>query len=626
MVTFLGFPIEIRNICVFLAPVFSAFTSLTGYMITKEITGKSESGLFTALFLSVVPSYISRSVAGSYDNEAIAIFALVFTFYLFIKALNTGSLFWSSLASLALFYMVASWGGYSFIVNIIPIFIVGLILIGRLTTNVYITYCTFHILGSILAMQIPFVGFQAITSSEHLASHTVFVFMNVYMFCEWIKNQIGEKRFSNLKKFVILGTLNLIVIFALFAMLTGKMKWSGRSLSLLDPTYASKFIPIIASVSEHQPTSWALFFFDLHLLLVLAPIGLYFCLVEYNEGKLFLALYGVLSAYFASVMNRLLLVFAPALCILSGIGVSETIYKFVRHITNYKSWQEYVKSRKNAKAARPRYGIPIEISIILIILIGYAISNYIYHSVWATAEGYSSPSIVMSYQHNGEKIIIDDFREAYYWLRMNTKENSHIMSWWDYGYQITGMGNRTVLVDNNTWNNSHIATVGMIFGCDEEDAAFYLRKLDVNYVLVIFGGYSAYSSDDINKFLWMVRIAAGVYPEIKEEDYEADGVYRIDSQVTQKMKDSLMYKLSYYRFGGVGGYDTARRVHIGDKDFVLKHLKEVYTSLHWIVRIYEVLPEEFREFERSRSSYAELSENVLLKQNLTKIKIRPIDE
>lgn len=32
-----------------------------------------------------MPSYISRSVAGSYDNEAVAIFALIFTFYLYVK-------------------------------------------------------------------------------------------------------------------------------------------------------------------------------------------------------------------------------------------------------------------------------------------------------------------------------------------------------------------------------------------------------------------------------------------------------------------------------------------------------------------------------------------------------------
>ncbi len=39
--------------------------------------------------MAVVPSYISRSAAGSYDNEAVAIFALVFSFYTYLKAANT---------------------------------------------------------------------------------------------------------------------------------------------------------------------------------------------------------------------------------------------------------------------------------------------------------------------------------------------------------------------------------------------------------------------------------------------------------------------------------------------------------------------------------------------------------
>lgn len=56
-------------------------------------------------------------------------------------------------------------------------------------------------------------------------------------------------------------------------------------------------------------------------------------------------------------------------------------------------------------------------------------------------------------------MILDDFREAYYWLRQNTNDEARVMSWWDYGYQIAGMGNKTTLVDNNTWNNSHIALV-----------------------------------------------------------------------------------------------------------------------------------------------------------------------
>ena len=60
-------------------------------------------------------------MAGSYDNEAVAIFALMITFALWIKAVKTGSLLWSALCSVAYFYMVASWGGYVFIINLIPV-------------------------------------------------------------------------------------------------------------------------------------------------------------------------------------------------------------------------------------------------------------------------------------------------------------------------------------------------------------------------------------------------------------------------------------------------------------------------------------------------------------------------
>jgi hypothetical protein len=43
---------------------------------------------------------------------------------------------------------------------------------------------------------------------------------------------------------------------------------------------------------------------------------------------------------------------------------------------------------------------------------------------------------------------------------MPADPDAKVASWWDYGYQTTAMANRTVIVDNNTWNNTHIATVG----------------------------------------------------------------------------------------------------------------------------------------------------------------------
>jgi len=46
-----------------------------------------------------------------------------------------------------------------------------------------------------------------------------------------------------------------------------------------------------------------------------------------------------------------------------------------------------------------------------------------------------------------------------------------------------------------------------------------------------------YSSDDISKFLWMVRIGGGVFPQIVESDYYAGGQYRTDSMVSNTMKN-----------------------------------------------------------------------------------------
>lgn len=61
----------------------SGLTAIATYFLTKELWSEG-AGLFAACFIAIVPGYISRSVAGSYDNEGIAIFALQFTYYLWV--------------------------------------------------------------------------------------------------------------------------------------------------------------------------------------------------------------------------------------------------------------------------------------------------------------------------------------------------------------------------------------------------------------------------------------------------------------------------------------------------------------------------------------------------------------
>lgn len=58
-----------------------------------------------------------------------------------------------------------------------------------------------------------------------------------------------------------------------------------------------------------------------------------------------------------------------------------------------------------------------------------------------------------------------------------------------------------------------VMQVGKAMSSNESAAYEIMRSLDVDYVLIIFGGVIGYSGDDINKFLWMVRIAEGEHPK-----------------------------------------------------------------------------------------------------------------
>lgn len=591
---FLNITIDIRNVCVFLAPLFSSLTVIVTYHLTKELKDTG-AGLVAAAMISIVPGYISRSVAGSYDNEGIAIFCMLLTYYLWIKAVKTGSLFWSTFCALAYFYMVSSWGGYVFLINLIPMHVLALMLTGRFSHRIYVAYSTVYTIGTILSMQISFVGFQPVQSSEHMAAFGVFGLCQIHAFLDYLRSKLSTKQFETLFKLlaIVVGVAALIAGGVLTFM--GKISpWTGRFYSLLDPSYAKNNIPIIASVSEHQPTAWSSFYFDLQLLVFLFPVGLYFCFSKLNDQNIFIILYGVTSIYFAGVMVRLMLVLAPVMCVLSGIAVSSVLSLYVRNL-------EYLDTTKAKKAKKmdPSYPVKGEIAGFVVLMMTFFLVTYTFHCTWVTSEAYSSPSIVLAAsQHDGSRIIFDDFREAYYWLRQNTPEDAKVMSWWDYGYQITAMANRTILVDNNTWNNTHISRVGQAMSSPEDKAYEIMRELDVSYVLVIFGGLTGYASDDINKFLWMVRIGGSTEKgsHIKEADYfTPQGEFRVDREGSPVLLNCLMYKLCYYRFGQVyteqgkpGGYDRVRNTEIGNKDFELNVLEEAYTTEHWIVRIYKV--------------------------------------
>jgi dolichyl-diphosphooligosaccharide--protein glycosyltransferase len=378
---------------------------------------------------------------------------------------------------------------------------------------------------------------------------------------DFVRSAVPSKQFKTL---VIGFALSVVALsFGGLVLLTVSgviAPWTGRFYSLWDTGYAKIHIPIIASVSEHQPTAWPAFFFDLNLLIWLFPAGVYLCFLKLNDEQVFIVVYAVLASYFSGVMVRLMLTLTPIVCVAAALAASHILDTFLTiqspeeataGTANDAATNGAVVSKKAAKQgglrsiSEPLVGIYTTFSKYTVVSAFTAyLLIFVLHCTWVTSNAYSSPSVVLaSRMPDGSQHIIDDYREAYQWLRQNTAEDAKIMSWWDYGYQIGGMADRPTLVDNNTWNNTHIATVGKAMSSKEEVSYPIMRQHEVDYVLVVFGGLLGYSGDDINKFLWMVRIAEGIWPdEVKERDFFTErGEYRVDAGATQTMKDSLMY-------------------------------------------------------------------------------------
>ena len=122
----------------------------------------------------------------------------------------------------------------------------------------------------------------------------------------------------------------------------------GSKYSITIFSYARIHIPIISSVSEHQPTMWTSFITDLHFLPAVAPAGLWYTIRNYDSAKIFLVIYAAFSCYFAGIMVRLMLTLTPVVCMLGGIALNVTFDHFFGE-DNDENQVEKPVAKKEAK-------------------------------------------------------------------------------------------------------------------------------------------------------------------------------------------------------------------------------------------------------------------------------------
>ena len=84
-----------------------------------------EIALFTGMIMSIVPAHLMRSMGGGYDNEAVAVFAMVLTFYLWTRSLRGGmyvdsgfTWVWGAVTGVAYFNVSATSLNYDVMVHV----------------------------------------------------------------------------------------------------------------------------------------------------------------------------------------------------------------------------------------------------------------------------------------------------------------------------------------------------------------------------------------------------------------------------------------------------------------------------------------------------------------------------
>eukprot|EP00978_Attheya_sp_CCMP212_P022967 scaffold69486_cov57-Attheya_sp.AAC.5 len=554
---------------------------------------------------------------------------MTLTFYLWTRTLRgsddnaKSALIWGTLTGVAYFYMVLSWGGYVFVINLIGVHAAVLCGLGRFTTKLHRGYTAFYLVGTALAIQVPVVGWTPLRSLEQLGPFAVFLGFQLLEYCEIIKrrNKLSPKQTWILRFQVAGGALVLAALFGYaFVPRTYFGPISSRVRGLF-VEHTKTGNPLVDSVAEHQPASEKAYVQYLLNIVYIAPVGLVMvALLYFHDASSFLLVYGAAAYFFSHRMVRLILLTAPIGSALGGVALGHVWSWMLRSLFPYGEFATLrlglrdilssfhspdekkdttpltAQKKKTGKNARKKDASTVtnaagggavnQFSPILVVLrlvhLGIAVYGILLARPYIPEFMEKAEQVAIQMSHptilfkgttrDGKEVIVDDYREAYWWLRDNTPEDARIMAWWDYGYQITAIANRTTIADGNTWNHEHIALLGRTLTSPEKEGHRIARHL-ADYVLVWAGG----GGDDVAKSPHLARIANSVYRFICPDDPTCRTFgFSSRGEPTPKMSESLLYKL--HSHGIVPGV-------VADKN----RFQHVHTSKHGKVRIFRIM-------------------------------------
>jgi dolichyl-diphosphooligosaccharide--protein glycosyltransferase len=198
-----------------------------------------------------------------------------------------------------------------------------------------------------------------------------------------------------------------------------------------------------------------------------------------NEMAAFALITGIAGLYFSSTFVRLELFAAISMIILASIGITILISK--------------IFTAQNTAKSITKISFVACIVILLVIPVVLPLNDN-----WIT-----STSVAPAILYGGSYLMAptNDWPDAMLWLKTNTPENAKILSWWDYGYWIETLADRTTYADNATLDTQIIKKTAQIFYSSPDSAWKDLVAIDADYVLIWVTADRVLSSNQVPMYL-----------------------------------------------------------------------------------------------------------------------------
>lgn len=550
----LGIPMTLYEFLCYFPILMSVLTCIAIFHLGRDYGGLSVA-LLSSLFMAICPAYISRTHLGWFDDETVGIFALTLISLFYIRAMNPernlkNSLVYALLTGLTLGYLFASWGTARYALGLI-VLSTFFIALKDFRAKYVVAYGVMVCSSLCIAVSVPRIGLSIVREITGVVALGLLILLT---YCLIIKRKIDNIRLRLVAIIVFIAISSVALYVAwIYGYVTGV---PTKYYAVLEPLHRT-LIPLIESVGEHRPATWVSLFTSLGLLLPLIPAYIIIAIYELDNKHTFLLLQLLTTLYSAASYVRLVLILAAPACLAGA-------YSIIRIV---KSLDKIANERSTAK----KRGITLGREIVVIfglLLIFLSTVSLVYFGI-QTAD--SPVTIACS------SVPVNEFRgdwiEALKWLKDNVPDDAVVMAWWDYGYWITIMSNKTTLADNATLNSTQIAVIARTFLSPEEEAIQIMKQYNVSYVVVFvdfvvrsYGGYYYYQPEgygEENKFIWMIRIAG-----LNESDYVYNG------NPTAKFSASLIGELIPFKFYPIdsGG------VYLGPVFHESKYIKPVFYS------------------------------------------------